>query len=558
MSPVSAVVILLAGLSLAWRSWPGANRRWYYAAQSCAWLVLLVALLLLAGSLWDGWNREAFMARAHLGERWIPPISVLSFALIGLGLLLLDSKGRRPRQVSEVLPLLTMALSITALIGYAYREMAFAGIWQSAPMAFNTAIACFVLGLGTLCARPDHSLMVLVTSGSIGGIMLRRLLPAAIVVPILLVWLRLLAEQYGWIDRRSGMALFALSNAAVFATIIFLNARLLHRMDVRSGLAQQALRASEERARNIINAAYDAFVAMNADGQIVDWNHQAEVAFGWSRAEVIGRPLSETIVPPEYREAHNKGLAHFLATGEGPLLNQRVEITGLHRDGHEFPIELTISPLRLQSAWLFGAFIHDITNRKQIESQLYRAKEAAEAANRAKSEFLANMSHEIRTPLNGVLGMTELALDTELTAEQREYLELAKTSADYLLAVINDILDFSKIEAGKLDLESIDFDLRDLVDEAVISLALRAHKKKLELLSQVTAEVPAGLAGDPVRLRQVLVNLVGNAIKFTESGEVMVHVAPERLEGDELELHFTVSDTGIGIPAERQAGLFQA
>jgi PAS domain S-box-containing protein len=561
MSPVTAIVLILAALSLVWRRREAASPGRHIAAQICAGVILLAAVLMFGDSpLPEAVNRGEPPSRGYFHALRVPATTLLGFLLVGVGLLLMDARARRWRKLSEGLALLAVALSLMALVGYAYHEMAFAAVWRSAPMAFNTAIALCALGLGMLCARPDQPLMALVTSDSVGGITLRRLLPPAVLVPILLAWLRLLAEQSNWIDRRYGMALFALSNVAVFTAIIFWNAGMLHRMDVRSQLSQQALRASEERARNIINAAYDAFVCMNADGQIVDWNHQAEVAFGWSRAEVIGRQLSDTIVPPQYRDAHNNGLAHFLATGDGPLLNQRVEITALHHDGHEIPIELTVSPLRLQSAWLFGAFVHDITGRKQINAELYRAKDAAEAANRAKSEFLANMSHEIRTPLNGVLGMTELALDTDLTAEQREYLELAKTSADYLLAVINDILDFSKIEAGKLDLEAIDFDLRELVDEAVTTLALRAHRSGLELLSQVTSDVPVGLAGDPVRLRQVLVNLVGNAIKFTEHGEVMVHVAREPLDGDgdDVQLHFEVSDTGIGIPVERQAGLFRA
>ncbi|HEX3654586.1 MAG TPA: response regulator [Pirellulales bacterium] len=549
MSPVTAIVLVLCSVSLFWQQ--SGDRSHPLAARACAGAVLLAGLAVLVR------NILADMAGlgGQLGQEpgaGVPVTASLLFVLLGVALITMDSAQRLWRQLSEALALFTVAVSLLALMGYAYHEMILAAL------AFNTAVATSMLGFGMLCARPNQPLMALVTSDSVGGITLRRLLPAALLVPMLLVWLRLLAEQHGWVDRRFSMALFALSNAALFTVIIFWNAGLLHRMHVRNQLAQQALRASEERARNIINSAYDAFVAMNADGQIVDWNPQAEVAFGWSRAEVIGRQLSDTIVPPQYREAHNHGLAHFLATGEAPLLNQRVEITALHRDGHELPIELTISALRVQSAWLFGAFVHDITNRKRIDAELHRAKEAAEAANRAKSEFLANMSHEIRTPLNGVLGMTELVLDTDLNGEQREYLELAKTSADYLLAVINDILDFSKIEAGKLDLETIDFDVRELMDEAVTSLALRAHKKKLELLSHVASDVPAGLAGDPMRLRQVLVNLTGNAIKFTEHGEVMVNVELESPVGQEVHLHFSVRDTGIGIPADRQASLFQA
>ena len=307
----------------------------------------------------------------------------------------------------------------------------------------------------------------------------------------------------------------------------------------------------------LMDSVPDSIYFKDADGCYLRIN-QAKAARSGFRdpAQAVGKSDADVFPADHARQARTDELT-VLATGQ-PIIGKEEFLTW--PGGKHSWVATTRLPLRDRDGKIIGTLgiSHDITGQKQAAEQMRVAKEAAEAASRAKGEFLANMSHEIRTPLNAIMGLTELVLDTELATSQREYLKLVLESSVSLLAVINDILDFSKIEAGKLQLESAEFELRESLGDALKSLAFRAHCRGLELAAEIHPEVPERLIGDAGRLRQVLVNLVGNAIKFTENGEVVVEVNSVSCSEQETELRISVRDTGIGIPPEKLVAIFEA
>lgn len=380
-------------------------------------------------------------------------------------------------------------------------------------------------------------------------------------------------EHEGWRLRKDGSRLWAnvvLTAISDPSGTLLGFAKITRDMTERKR-AEEALALSEKRYRQILETAYDSFISIDGTGVITHWNPQAEKDFGWKSEEVLGKRLSETIIPPEYREAHERGLRHFLSTGEGPVLGRRMELPALHRHGHQFPVELTISPLRIGDTHVFNAFVHDISQRKKVEEELRQARDelelrisertrdleeanqTLERLNQIKSDFTSLVSHELRTPLSAINEAVRLVLDGidgDVNASQVKTLEIAKNNVERLDRLINNVLNFSSLESGQIKMLFERTDLNVLLTEACDTMRsiLQSYDFRLTL-------PPGGVPTicDADKIKQVVFNLLGNAVKFTPAGgkiELTLHVSGS-------EIHIEVEDSGIGMKEEDQKKIFQ-
>jgi PAS domain S-box-containing protein len=509
------------------------------------------------------------------------PITAFNFVCLGLALVLL----RFPKRTAWVHALAGLATfaSIFVIVPYFFGVALLYQSGNFTAVALPTAIAFLTLCTGLWCATSRYGFMQIITGTGTSGMLMRRYGVAALVLPFLLGWLRLQGERSGWYGPELGVALLAAANSLTFAILVWIGAyslriferkevllresahqvhidlesRVLERTSelahVNAGLEEQILRRTraEDAYQQIMDHSLDVICTFDREGRFLQVNRACEDLWGYPPQKLIGQP-SVQMIHPDDRE---KSIAVGRSVMNGNPAND-FENRYCCRDGSL--VSMLWSANWSEKHQIMFCVARDITARNLMENELRRTKEAAEAASRAKSEFVSNMSHEIRTPMNGIIGMTELVLETELNLEQRKHLDMANSSAHMLLNVINDILDFNEIKGGRVELAAGGFSLRDCIEATLKPLLTRANQKGLALTVDIRAEVPDQMVADARRLRQILVSLLDNAIKFTERGDVRLGVTFDSSKGAEHSLCFSVSDTGIGIPTAKQALIFEA
>jgi PAS domain S-box-containing protein len=576
MKANTAIGFVLAGLSLLIQtplSSPPPRRR---VAQGCAMVVALLGLFTLAEHVfaWDFGIDHFFFreSQEEAGQSFpgrMAPTTALNLVLLGLALMFLDARTRRGRFPAEYLTLAAAGTTMLGFIGYFYGVEVLYRIPRYTTIALHTVLAFWVLCAGILLSRPRRGIMAIFTSSSLGGVVARRMLIPAILLPLLGGWLRVMGERAGFYGLGFGTAIFSTALILAFTGLVWWAASALNRMDAERQRNAEIVRQSESRKTAVVESALDCILTINHEGILVEINSATERTFGYSRDEMLGHEMAELIIPHRFREAHRRGLAHYLATREGPILRRRIEITALRKDGAEFPVELAVVPIEQDGPPLFTATLRDITDRKNAERALAQAQtdlkahadtlektvaERTEILNKTIGEleaFSYSLSHDLRAPLRAIRALTEIVLEEEakeMSPAARDLLQKVVHSAQRMDRLVQDVLSFSQVSRQEIQLSTVDVEklVRELIQERA---EFQSPKAEITIANPLLP-----MRGHEASLTQCVTNLLSNAVKFVARGVIpQVRIHTDTV-GDNVRLWF--EDNGIGIDKVSQAKLF--
>jgi|GEM_PF-276037 len=549
MNPLAAACFLLSGIALAFHL----SGRTRLTLVTGSFIGVLATLKLLDSTLIE-FPIDQILFADRLAQPGAPPSrtapnTALAFICVGLSLAFAAGRGRRAPPVSQVLAAAVLLIAMFALIGYGFGIDRLHRVGPFIPMAIHTAVLLLILAAGLISLTPDRGIMLVLRDAGAAGSMARTILPLALLIPVVVGAVRLWGQAQGYYGTGTGVALQVIANVLVTSALLISSILALHRSDSIRRRREQALVRSEAQYRLAENVAHVGHWRMDLPSLAIQWSDELFRISG--TLPEAGAPSAQEMLKlyhPEDRDFVRNGVKEALRKGSDWQYSVRL----CRPDGElRYVSSQGVCERDAQGnvTGLFGVFA-DVT-------ELENARREAEAATAAKAAFLANMSHEIRTPLNGVMGFAELLLAAGLPPEQKRHATLIFESAQALLKLLNDILDVSKIDAGQFEVTAEPFDLGHQLRQCVRLMTSTAQKKRLDLTLTIDRDLPQHILGDGLRIRQVVLNLLGNAVKFTDRGSVSVEASPVTSEDGTRRLQIQVTDTGVGIPEARQNLVFE-